>query len=75
MPYDISYMWNLKYDINGLIYETETDTQTENKFAITSGEGEWEMCESLGLAGTNCYIYKVGTQQGPTYDTAIFSIL
>lgn len=27
MPYDISYIWNLKYDINGLIFETETDTQ------------------------------------------------
>ena len=26
--YDITYMWNLKYDRNGLIYETETDSQT-----------------------------------------------
>ena len=28
IPYDITYMWNLKYDTNELIYETETDTQT-----------------------------------------------
>ena len=28
IPYDITYVWNLKYDINGLIYETETDSQT-----------------------------------------------
>ena len=28
MPYDITYMWNLKYDTNELIYETETDSQT-----------------------------------------------
>ena len=28
IPYDITYMWNLKYDINELIYETETDSQT-----------------------------------------------
>ena len=24
IPYDITYMWNLKYDTNELIYETET---------------------------------------------------
>ena len=27
MPY-VTYMWNLKYDINELIYKTETDSQT-----------------------------------------------
>ena len=27
-PYDITYMWNLKYDTNEPIYETETDSQT-----------------------------------------------
>ena len=25
IPYDITYMWNLNYDTNELIYETETD--------------------------------------------------
>ena len=28
IPYDITYMWNLKYDTNEPIYESETDTQT-----------------------------------------------
>ena len=28
IPYDITYMWNIKYDTNELIYETETDSQT-----------------------------------------------
>ena len=28
ISYDITYMWNLKYDANELIYETETDPQT-----------------------------------------------
>ena len=28
IPYDIAYMWNLKYNTNELIYETETDSQT-----------------------------------------------
>ena len=27
VPYDITYMWNLKYNTNELIYETETDSQ------------------------------------------------
>ena len=26
--YDITYMWNLKYNTNELIFETETDSQT-----------------------------------------------
>ena len=32
--YDIDYMWNLKKikDTNELIYKTERDTHTENKF-------------------------------------------
>ena len=29
IPYDITYMWNLKYDTNEHIYETETDSQTQ----------------------------------------------
>ena len=27
VPYDITYMWNLKYNTNELIHETETDSQ------------------------------------------------
>ena len=28
IPYDITYMWNLKYDTNEPTYKTETDSQT-----------------------------------------------
>ena len=28
IPYDITYMWNLKYDVSEPIYETETESQT-----------------------------------------------
>ena len=28
IPYDVTYMWTLKYDTNELIYEIETDSQT-----------------------------------------------
>ena len=44
IPYDITYMWNLKYDTNDeLIYKRETDSQTENRLTVTKkgkqGEG------------------------------------
>ena len=28
IPYEITYMWNLKYGTNEPIYKTETDSQT-----------------------------------------------
>ena len=28
IPYDITYMWNLKYGTNELTYKAETDSQT-----------------------------------------------
>ena len=28
IPYDITYMWNLKNNTNELVYKTETDSQT-----------------------------------------------
>ena len=42
-PYDILYMWNLKYDTNELIYETERHTDIENKLTVTKeGKGMTE---------------------------------
>ena len=29
IPCDITYMWNLNYKTNELIYKTETDSQTQ----------------------------------------------
>ena len=29
IPYDVTYMWTLKYDTNELIYERETDSHTQ----------------------------------------------
>ena len=31
-------MWNLKYDINELVYKTETDSDMANKLMVTKGE-------------------------------------
>ena len=47
IPYDIAYMWNLKYDANELIYETETDLQREQTCG-SQGGGEWGR-EGLGV--------------------------
>ena len=37
IPYDITYMWNLKYGPNELIYRTETDSWTENRLVVAKG--------------------------------------
>ena len=43
IPYDITYMWNLKYDTNELIYETNRLKDIENKLMVTKEErGVWE---------------------------------
>jgi len=60
MPYDVTDTWNLKYDTNELICETETDSQTEERLVVAKGgrrTGE-EAIEGLGLA--NCKLLYVG---------------
>ena len=40
-PCDITYIQNLKYDTNELIYETETDSQTQRtNLPLPGGRGE-----------------------------------
>ena len=46
---DTSYIWNLKYDTNELLYKTETDSQTQ-RAGRKVGDG-WS--GSLGLANAN----------------------
>ena len=49
-------MWNLKYDTHKLIYETETDSQTQRTdLRLPRGVGEGRI-GSLGLVGANYYI-------------------
>ena len=38
IPFDITYMWDLKYDTNGCTYETETLADTENRPVVSKGE-------------------------------------
>ena len=41
IPFDIIYMWNLKYDPNGHPYETNRLTNTENRTVVAKGEQGW----------------------------------
>ena len=58
-------MWNLKYDTNKLIYETETFTNTENRPVVAKGEGVGG--DEVGLWGWQMHtiIYRMNKQQGP----------
>ena len=37
--YDITHMWNLTYDTNEHIYETETDSQIQGTDVVAKREG------------------------------------
>ena len=42
IPHDFTYRWNLNYDTNEPIYETETDPETlDNRFMVAKREGMW----------------------------------
>ena len=52
--YSITYMWNLKYDINELINKTETDSQTQKTnlgflFGFISTAAQWELPQKTNL--------------------------
>ena len=38
IPYDTTYMWNLKYDTNGLIYKTETHRHRKQTYGYQRGK-------------------------------------
>ena len=45
ISYDITYMWNLKYGKDELIYKTETDSHFENKLCLPNVKGR----DKLGI--------------------------
>ena len=52
-PYDITYIWNLKYDTNEHIYKTNKLTDIKNRLLVANKEGR---IRSSGLANVNYYI-------------------
>ena len=65
ISYNITYMWNLKYDTNQHIYETKTDSQIQRIDFVVAKQGwirggkEWDQQSST-------IIYRMDKQQGPT---------
>ena len=57
MPYDITYMWNLKYDINEFIYKREINFRHGEQTCCWQGGGGREgWIGSLRLVDANYYI-------------------
>ena len=58
ISYDNSYMWNVKYNTNEHIYETETESQTQRRDVwLPVGKAVSEgWIGHLGLADANQYI-------------------
>ena len=57
-------MWNLKYDTNELIYETDSQTQRTDMWLPREG---WER-DGMGVwyQQMQTIIYRMNKQQGPT---------
>ena len=57
IPYEIIYIWNLKYGTNELIYKTETDAQTRRTdlWFLRRREERMRWTGSLGLVDANYY--------------------
>ena len=67
IPCDISYMWDVKYDTNELIYKTETDAQTQRADLWLPSGGQWGR-DGLGVWDQQMQTstYRMDKQQGPT---------
>ena len=55
IPYDATYIWDLKSDANELIYKTETDSQTQKTNLWLPQEKRGGGRINGGLADMNCY--------------------
>ena len=54
IPYDITYIWNFKYDTNEPRCETQTDSQTQRTDGAAKGRwSRWS--RRLGLADVSFY--------------------
>ena len=56
IPYDVTYLWNLKYDTSEFICETETHRHREGTCGCPGEGGGKEQSGSLSLADAKYYI-------------------
>ena len=74
MPYDIAYLWNLKYETNEFTNETDRLTDIETGLRLPRG-GKSRWTGIWGLADANYYIWDGYKQQCPTvYHRELYSI-
>ena len=68
IPHDITYMWDLKYDMSELVYKGQIDSHREQTGGCQGrgrrGEGR---AGNWGSADAN-YSHRAGEQQGPTVE-------
>ena len=67
IPYDITYMWNLKYGTNEPIYKTETDSQTQRTdlWLVRGGGTGVGWIGSLGLEVMETITFKMDKKLNP----------
>ena len=72
MPYDITCMQNLKYDINEFIYKTETDSQRKQTW-LPKGKGEGGINLKFGVNRyTQLYIKQINNKE-PRFSTGNYT--
>ena len=59
-------MWNLKYDTNELIYETEIDSHTENRLVVAKEKGGGRRMPREFRVSRCKLSHRKDKQQGPT---------
>ena len=71
-------MWNLKYGTNEPTYETETDSQAENRLVVAVGKGRRERDAVGGWSCSRCKLFYTEWINNKSYCMAqgtIFNIL
>ena len=54
VPYDITYMWNLKNNTNKSVYKTEIDSEIQKtNLQLPKGKGGPRQIRAIGLTDTN----------------------
>ena len=63
IPCDTTYMWNLKYDTDELVYKTDTESGHRDRLVVSEGEGfrggwggVWG-CGGVGGGASRCKLY------------------